>query len=242
MDVEIQYLPIGSHSYVENHNCHFTISSFQNNRGFLTSPQHSLPDRTTCTYILQGLFSIYSTKKSSNIFLPYYSKQLIWLISGAPGEIVWISLLKFYIGPQHGKSGDESGGSAGSTSYASSIFSSSVGGSSGTIGSSGGGGSSGTAGIISNSPDCNATYLQIWQGTYGKLRKCSIPDFQIQVSSKKFSQNSCADRISLVRIIIIAIMKTTPVYDSVSNEHYVKFAHSMLDKSSCSHIILHIIQ
>ncbi|CAL8109741.1 unnamed protein product [Orchesella dallaii] len=135
VDVEIKYLPIGSHSYVENHNCFFTISSFQQKRGFLTSPQHSLPDRTTCTYILQG----------------------------SPGEIVWISLLKFYIGPQHGKSGDDIGGGSSSSSYSSSIFSS-IGGTHGG----GLGGMSGGAGIISNSPDCNATYLQIWQGTYGE--------------------------------------------------------------------------
>lgn len=138
MDVEIKHLPIGSHSYVENHNCLFTISSFQNNRGFLTSPQHSLPDRTTCTYFLQG----------------------------APGEIVWISLLKFYIGPQHGKSTDDS--STGGSSYSSSMFSSGGGGS-GSIGGGGSGRGGSAAGIISNSPDCNATYLQIWQGTYGKL-------------------------------------------------------------------------
>lgn len=85
---------------------------------------------------------------------------------------MWISLLKFYIGPQHGKSSDENsgfGGSSGSSSYISS-YSSAVGGSGDTMSGSGGSGLTGNAGIMNKSPDCNATYLQIWQGKYGKQR------------------------------------------------------------------------
>jgi hypothetical protein len=131
VDVEIKHLPVGSHTYVENHNCFFTVSSFQQKRGFLASPQHSLPSGTTCTYLLEG----------------------------SPGEIVWISLLKFYIGKEYGRGGggvEEAAvagltGSASDTSAPANYMAAAM---------MGRGGS-----------ECNSTYFQIWQGTYSKFSR-----------------------------------------------------------------------
>lgn len=143
----------------------FTVSSFQQKRGFLTSPQHSLPSKTTCTYLLEG----------------------------SPGEIVWISLLKFYIGKEYGKSGDEGGGGSGGYNVAGLTGSYNLGASSSSLSSSSGGsGLSAPSNYMTamsqvstmSSLECNTTYFQIWQGTYSKFPSFSsiFPYFSLRRS------------------------------------------------------------
>lgn len=89
-----------------------------------------------------------------------------YLLEGSPGEIVWISLLKFFIGKEYGgRSGDEN------------VYN--VAGLTGAASPSGGkGGDSGPSAnymammasgqTTSSRMECNNTYLQIWQGAYSE--------------------------------------------------------------------------